>query len=196
MTNPFSKLEKIMLIIRTFRKIVSTLKCIVYKHEYKNYMQSRKMTLGYNTHIYILGSTSKITLEDNFTCRNNINIRVSGGELVIGKNVFFNDNCGITCRSKIIIGSDCLIGQNVYIYDHDHEYKSDDLVINQGFKHSSVHIGNNVWIGSSTVILKGTYIGDNVVIAAGSIIQGNIPDNHLVYNKRQSNLIHLNTIKK
>lgn len=38
-----------------------------------------------------------------------------------------------------------------------------------------VRIGNNVWIGGSTVICPGVTIGDNSVIGAGSVVTRDIP---------------------
>ncbi len=38
-------------------------------------------------------------------------------------------------------------------------------------------IGNNVFIGINSIILKGVTIGNNVVIGAGSIVNKDIPDN-------------------
>ncbi len=40
-----------------------------------------------------------------------------------------------------------------------------------------VTIGNNVFIGMRSMILKDTVIGDNCVIGAGSVVKGLIPDN-------------------
>ena len=40
-----------------------------------------------------------------------------------------------------------------------------------------VNIGNNVFIGVNTVILKGTTIGNNVIIGAGSVVTHDIQDN-------------------
>ena len=31
-------------------------------------------------------------------------------------------------------------------------------------------IGNNVWIGLNSIILKGVSVGDNTIIAAGSVV--------------------------
>jgi len=39
-----------------------------------------------------------------------------------------------------------------------------------------ITIGNNVFIGSNSVLLYGTHIGSNVVIGAGSIVTKDIPD--------------------
>ena len=41
----------------------------------------------------------------------------------------------------------------------------------------SVHIGENVWVGTGTVIVQGVTIGKNSVIGAGSVVTKNIPDN-------------------
>lgn len=41
----------------------------------------------------------------------------------------------------------------------------------------SVQIGNNVFIGMHSTILKGTHIGNNVVIGANSLVNKDIPDN-------------------
>mgnify|MGYP000293804664 FL=1 len=43
-----------------------------------------------------------------------------------------------------------------------------------------VVIGNNAWIGGSSVILPGVTIGNNVVVAAGSVVVKDVPDNVVV----------------
>ena len=40
-----------------------------------------------------------------------------------------------------------------------------------------ITVGNNVFIGSGTIVLPGVSIGDNVVIGAGSIVSRDIPSN-------------------
>ena len=42
-----------------------------------------------------------------------------------------------------------------------------------------INIGNNVWIGWGSIILKGVTIGDNSIIAAGSVVISSIPANCL-----------------
>lgn len=41
-------------------------------------------------------------------------------------------------------------------------------------------IGNHVWIGMRSIILKGVHIGNNVVIGAGTVVTKDIPDNCVV----------------
>ena len=43
-----------------------------------------------------------------------------------------------------------------------------------------VLIGDNVWIGGSSVILGGVTIGNNAVIAAGSVVTKDVEENAVV----------------
>ena len=52
------------------------------------------------------------------------------------------------------------------------------------FVASQIEIGENVWVGANTVILRGTKIGNNCVIGAGSVIKGIIPANSIIIQKR------------
>jgi acetyltransferase-like isoleucine patch superfamily enzyme len=54
-------------------------------------------------------------------------------------------------------------------------YKIDYNEVNK----KRVTIGNNVWIGWGSIILKGVNIGDNSIIAAGSVVLNDIPANVL-----------------
>ena len=41
-------------------------------------------------------------------------------------------------------------------------------------------IGNNVFIGMKSTILKGVHIGNNVIVGAGSVVVKDVPDNCIV----------------
>ena len=41
--------------------------------------------------------------------------------------------------------------------------------------HKSIHVGDNVWFGSSVNVLPGVSIGSNTVIGAGSVVTRDIP---------------------
>ena len=43
-----------------------------------------------------------------------------------------------------------------------------------------MNIGNHVWIGENSMVLKGVTIGDGVVIAASSVVTRDIPPHSLV----------------
>lgn len=109
-----------------------------------------------------------------------------GATLKIGKACFFNHGCSINALVKIEIGDECIFGEGVKVYDHNHRFADAVVKIKeQGFTTAPVNIGNRCWIGSNVVILKGACIGNNCVIGAGCIIAQEIPDNSIVTMDRQ-----------
>lgn len=129
---------------------------------------------------------SKIRIGDNFNLRKNCIFRTTrNAEIKIGTNVFFNSNCSLNSMGRIEIGDYCNFGENVLIYDHNHNYKTKGIPIcEQGYSVSAVKIGNNCWIGSGCVILKGVTIGDNSVIGANNLIYKSIQANTLILNNQ------------
>ncbi|MGI8952797.1 MAG: acyltransferase [Chitinophagaceae bacterium] len=106
-----------------------------------------------------------------------------GAQLTIGNNVFFNSYISINCHYKIFIGDNCLFGENVKIYDHNHNYKNKSFPIaQQGYCYGEIKIGNNCWIGSNVTILKNVAVGDNVIIGANCVIYKNIASDTIVKN--------------
>jgi acetyltransferase-like isoleucine patch superfamily enzyme len=95
--------------------------------------------------------------------------------LKIGNNTSIGDRTEIHCGKEIIIGNNCNISWDVVIMDRDyHKLNSQEHI------YKSVHIGNEVWIGCRSIILKGVKIGDGAVVAAGSIVTKDVPSRCLV----------------
>lgn len=111
-----------------------------------------------------------------------MHIWIERGEISIGERCFFNHYCSIcSINGSIKIGNDCLIGENVKIYDNNHRFRVPYISIKeQGFTSSEIVIGDNCWIGSNSVILKGAKIGNNCVIGAGCIVADDIPDDSIL----------------
>lgn len=125
-----------------------------------------------------------------FKMRDGAKIRVrKNAVLTIGKNVSISSNDIIVCRESITIGDDVQISPNVQIYDHDHDFRAKDGLKSKKFKTSSIVIGNNVWIGANSVILRGVKIGNNAVIAAGSIVNCDVSANSVFIQKKAATII-------
>lgn len=98
--------------------------------------------------------------------------------LKIGDNTYIQPNANIVANSGIEIGQNCAISWNCQIIDDDmHTLNSK---INCKNNSAPITIGNNIWIGMNSSILKGVIIGDGAVIAAGSIVTKNVPAGCLV----------------
>lgn len=79
------------------------------------------------------------------------------------------------------IGEDVQITNGVTIITHGYDWS----VLKRAYgdiigSSSKVKIGNNVFIGMNTTILKGVKVGDNVIIGAGSLVNKDIPNNMVV----------------
>lgn len=115
--------------------------------------------------------------------------------VIIGNHVSIGIGNFINIHEKLVIGNNVVLAQDVKIYDHDHDVKRfsiDDIKWRNNFITAPVQIGNNVWIGSNVVILKGTIIGDNSVVAAGSVLNGVYPPNSIIIQKRETTIININ----
>lgn len=71
----------------------------------------------------------------------------------------------------IEIGDNVTLAPRVHILAHDASTKQALGYTRIG----RVTIGNNVFIGASTVVLPNVHIGDNVIIGAGSIVSKDLP---------------------
>jgi acetyltransferase-like isoleucine patch superfamily enzyme len=92
-------------------------------------------------------------------------------EIRIGNDCGFSGTVIAAFRS-IVLGDHVTCGANTLITDsnwHPEDPRSGTP--------APVRIGNNVWLGVNTTVLKGVTVGENAVIGAGSIITSDIPAN-------------------
>lgn len=106
-----------------------------------------------------------------------------GAKLVIGSN-FGISQAAIVCHNSITIGNNVKIGGGVGIYDTDFHSLNPLLRINPKTDFADkikkpVIIGNNVFIGAYSLILKGVTIGENSIIGAGTVVSKSIPENQI-----------------
>jgi acetyltransferase-like isoleucine patch superfamily enzyme len=104
------------------------------------------------------------------------------GHISIGN----NSGCSSTIfssRSSIQVGENVNIGSNVRIFDHDFhpvDYLERRKVAGE-LQSSPIVIGNDVFIGTQAIILKGAHIGARSIIGAGAVVGiKSIPPDSLV----------------
>jgi acetyltransferase-like isoleucine patch superfamily enzyme len=96
------------------------------------------------------------------------------GRIKIGNYCLVCPGVRISSANGITIGDNCMVASNAYITDSDwHDIYNR---IDSG-KTAPVVIENNVWIGDSAIICKGTTIGENSIIGAGAVVVNHIPPN-------------------
>lgn len=146
-----------------------------------NMSVSQRLVLG---KVHELGSYKKSDLllfensvlnVDNFTFYTGFQVAVNqGAKLSIGSG-FANYNVKIDCFTEIQIGRKVAISHNVIIRDDDSHRISE-----QTGSSAPIIIGDHVWIGMNSIILKGVHIGDGAVVAAGAVVTRDVPDKCLV----------------
>lgn len=93
------------------------------------------------------------------------------GHLVLGENFAISASSAINCYYRIIMGKDIQFSWNCLVMDSDTHCIYDDLddVINED---RSIELGDKIWIGCNSMILKGSAIPSNCVIGANSLVSG------------------------
>lgn len=133
----------------------------------------------FHTNVFIsqIGS-GYIEIGNNCSFGDNVKIICENGNLEIGDNVYIGPHSIIVCINNILINECTQIAEHVTIRDQDHIISSESI-INSGFKSSPILIGDNVWIGCKSSILRGSQIGNKCVIGAHSLVKSKIPDYYL-----------------
>lgn len=173
--------DKISMLIN---KVISTL-----------YMRllMRLKKISYGKHVQFKGRAlffrhqcSTIEIGDNCTFNSSLleNHRGINHKCIIetgeeGAIIKIGNNCGlsgvsIVCSRCIEIGDNVLIGANAQIGDRD-DHKNRFHI-----EERPVKIGNNVWVGMNSLILKGVTIGEGAIVAANAVVTHDVPSYTIV----------------
>jgi acetyltransferase-like isoleucine patch superfamily enzyme len=89
--------------------------------------------------------------------------------VVFGPQFVLSAESQIVCRDSITFGRDCLISWEVLMIDSDFH----PLIDQDGSEsemQAPIALGDRVWVGARSSILKGVRLADDVVVAAGSVV--------------------------
>lgn len=137
--------------------------------------------------VQLLGAVGEdVWIEPPFFCDYGVN-------LYLGSNTFVNVNCVFLDCAEIRIGNNALLGPGVQLVTPYHPLRATDRIVPVEERNSSsspyrtralpIQIGDNVWIGASTIVLPGVTIGNNVTIGAGSVVTSDIPSDALAFGQ-------------
>jgi len=104
--------------------------------------------------------------------------------LRIGSNTYIGSRVSISVAQSITIGDNCYLADNIIIRDNDgHPLDLQKRMRNEPVEKEEVRpveIGNYVWIGSGSFVLKGIKIGDGAIIGSGSVVTKNVDEYTIV----------------
>lgn len=93
-------------------------------------------------------------------------------KIEIGEDTLIGDNVFLDGRDKLKIGSHVDIASQVLIYNSEHDINAEDFHAIT----SPVEIGDYVFIGPRAIILPGVKIGKGAVVAAGAVVPKDVPE--------------------
>jgi len=98
------------------------------------------------------------------------------GETIINQHVSIGARSFIYGSGGVEIGRDSLLADHVRIMAGNHKYKDASKLIRlQGARVKKTTIGQDVWLGSSVIVLGGVTVGDGAVVGAGAVVNKDIP---------------------
>jgi acetyltransferase-like isoleucine patch superfamily enzyme len=109
-------------------------------------------------------------------------IKATDGVLATGEKCGFGPGCFIAAGAGgIQMGDHVIFGPNVSVIAANYRYGQLDVPLEeQGLTSQGIQIGNNVWVGASSVILDGSEIGDNSIVVANSLVNRKFPPNSII----------------
>ncbi|MCC8195493.1 MAG: Coenzyme F420 hydrogenase/dehydrogenase, beta subunit C-terminal domain [Ruminococcus sp.] len=102
-------------------------------------------------------------------------------------------NTNVICKHKMTFGNNVMLGRDVCVFDSDYH-----KIFNEGgdliSADKEVVIEDNVWIGARSMVLKGSHIHQGAIVSANTMVMGDVEENRVFINKRDSKSIGGNVI--
>jgi acetyltransferase-like isoleucine patch superfamily enzyme len=137
------------------------------------------------------GTPEQVRLGRRTICRGILLCDNGLGMIDIGDLVYIGDDVIISARERIRIGARTMVAHGVQIFDNDshpldpRDRHADYLNLIEGrprthfIPSAPVEIGEDCWVGTNSIVLKGVTIGDRSVVAAGSVVTADIGEDCL-----------------
>ncbi len=134
-------------------------------------MKRRLRMIYLKSQLRQLGAGSILYPETYLSYPQNISI---GSDVSIAPGVFI----GASSQGTITIGDRCAIAAGTRFVTPTHDYNV--LPVSSVGINKDIIVGEDVWIGTSAIILPGITIHDGAVIAAGAVVAKDVPPDCVV----------------
>ncbi len=180
-----------MLVIAAFRLVSTKLSIIVWTIHTKVLLRCLGCSYGkglrVDGHVWIrVREKGAIRLGDHVTINSRFGSNLVGlntpmvlecfehGSIEIGDHSGCSGSI-ISSRSSIILGSHVKVGGNVRVFDHDFhalesELRMDPVNDFKNIRTVPVKVGDNAFIGTNAILLKGANVGASTIVPAGAVV--------------------------
>ena len=123
------------------------------------------------------GGGAKIQLGSRVLLDRGVSVFVGReGALTLGDGVFVGRRTTIVANQEVHIGVGTQIAHDVTIIDTDHRHGDPrHALVSQGSITKPVSIGDECWISTGAILLKGSEVGARAVVGAGAVLTGPVP---------------------
>ena len=141
-------------------------------------MQNTLLNVPKSCRLHINGNGNLVQFGKNCVFNADIYIgysdcQVNNCKIIVGDNTTCNSAQIGLCEnnSQLIIGNDCMFSFDVYMFVSDTHaiFDSTGKLVNKG---THITIGNHVWLGWRSTILKNTTIADNSIVGMNATLAG------------------------
>lgn len=170
------------------RTIIFYMSYLLYKIKYMGKVKFKGMTVVFKFKNSNIKFGKNVTINSSFfsnlvgLSQKCVIVAREGGNIIIGDNVGISGSTIYSLKS-IEIGRDTLIGGGCKIIDHDfHPLDIESRIKDDRskIKRREIKIDSGCFIGTNSIILKGTKLGKNCIVGAGSVVNGEFPDNCII----------------
>ncbi len=156
---------------------------------FKAYCKSYGRNVRTGSFVHWVQGNGDIVIGDNVEVRGKCDFNFAARftarpELVIGSNTNIGHSCSFAIGKSIRIGDHCLIAGETLMFDSSGHPSDPTARLARlpppDIEVKPIKIGNNVWIGTRSIVTPGVTIGDNSIVSAGSVVIGDVPANTIV----------------
>lgn len=137
--------------------------------------------------VYLHALPHGIAIDENTYVMNHAELHVynfrdlPNAGITIGKNCLISEFTVIRGQGGVTIGDNVYTSPFVQIVAVNHVYDDPARpIIQQGITAQGIVIEDDVWIGSSAIVLDGVRVGKGAVVAAGAVVSKDVPPHTVV----------------
>ncbi len=108
-------------------------------------------------------------------------VAANDARIELGERVALGIGTVVNAGRDVLLGRGCLTAAHCVINASDHGIAAGAPIQSQPFDHAPIHIDEDVWLGASVVVSRGSRIGAGAVVSAGSTVSGAVPAGAIVH---------------
>jgi acetyltransferase-like isoleucine patch superfamily enzyme len=140
-------------------------------------LMGKRVFIGEGCFLDANSSSSGIALEDDvWLSRGCYLVAGPGVEIAIGRRTYVGHRCLFYGHGGIQVGCSVLFANDVQLICGNHTFARRDIPIRaQPTEERPIVIEDDVWLGSSTIVLGGVTVGQGSVVSAGAVVTHSLP---------------------